>query len=293
MILSLLSFAVVSKSTQPLTLNPYQHRPSLRHFASSQRNSCCCTSLQMVSPAVIRIFCYGDSLTHGSCPPSYNSFPYGPHLERELNQSINIDDTTDEVEVVVRWRGLPGWTSASMVQYLHDPKVGLRSAIDGISSVSLVVILAGTNDIGALTCGGGTHESNHDVNAIIDPIIQLHRACLDCCNGSNNNNNKIKTIALGIPGSAWQKHNPKALQLCNEVNNGLRQFASTEERVTYVDFPIPYTGEDEWNVDGLHMSKNGYEALGIALVPYVKGIILGTSGDSGKLQQQQQQQQQD
>jgi lysophospholipase L1-like esterase len=177
-----------------------------------------------------------------------------------------------------------------MVQHLHDPKFGLRSAIDGISnpSVSLVVILAGTNDIGTLTCGGGgggTNESNH-VNAIIDPIMQLHRACLDCCNGSNvessNNNNKlIQTIALGIPGSAWQKHNPKALQLCNEVNNGLRQFASTQERVTYVDFPIPYTGEDEWNVDGLHMSNSGYEALGIALVPYVKDIILGTSGDSG------------
>jgi lysophospholipase L1-like esterase len=169
-----------------------------------------------------------------------------------------------------------------MVQYLHDPKFGLRSAIDGISnpSVSLVVILAGTNDIGALTCGGGgtTNESNHDVNAIIDPIIQLHRACLDCCNGNveSDNNKLIQTIALGIPGSAWQKHNHKALQLCNKVNNGLRQFASTEERVTYVDFPIPYTGEDEWNVDGLHMSKNGYEALGIALVPYVKGIILGT-----------------
>jgi len=226
-------------------------------------------------PDVVRIFCYGDSLTHGSSPPSFSSFPYGPHLERELNQSI--DDNT-AVEVMVRWRGLPGWTAVSMAKNLHDPTFGLQSAIDG-PPLSLVVILAGTNDIGTLTCGGGGGSCNEDnnANAIIDPIIQLHRACLDFC-ADGDRNKLIRTIALGIPGSAWQKQNPTALKLCMEVNNGLRLFASMEDRVTYVDFPLPYDGEDEWNVDGLHMSERGYEALGTALAPYVKEIILGGSG---------------
>jgi lysophospholipase L1-like esterase len=235
------------------------------------------TSLKM-TPNVVRIFCYGDSLTHGSSPPSFSSFPYGPHLERELNQSI--DDNT-AVEVMVRWRGLPGWTAVSMAQNLHDPKFGLVSAIHGISNppLSLVVILAGTNDIGTLTCGGGGGSRNegNNANAIIDPIIQLHRACLDFC-ADGDCNKLIRTIALGIPGSAWQKQNPTALKLCMEVNNGLRHFASMEDRVIYVDFPLPYDGEDEWNVDGLHMSERGYEALGTALAPYVKEIILGGSG---------------
>ena len=231
-----------------------------------------------MTPNVVRVFCYGDSLTHGSSPPSFSSFPYGPHLERELNQSF--DDNT-AVQAVVRWRGLPGWTAVSMAKNLHDPTFGLKSAIDGISNppLSLVVILAGTNDIGTLTCGGvggSSCKEDNNANAIIDPIIQLHRACLDFCDGDCSK--LIRTIALGIPGSAWQKQNPTALNLCMEVNNGLRHFASMEDRVTYVDFPLPYDGEDEWNVDGLHMSERGYEALGTALAPYVKEIILGGSG---------------
>jgi len=51
-----------------------------------------------------RILCYGDSLTAGTSPPFNELFPYGPYLETELN-------TSKEEEVVVRWRGLPGWTS--------------------------------------------------------------------------------------------------------------------------------------------------------------------------------------
>jgi hypothetical protein len=109
--MSLLSFAVSKSTHHFLTLHAISN---FRHIAS-QRNSI--TSLKMTPNNVVRIFCYGDSLTHGSSPPSFSSFPYGPHLERELNQSI--DDKT-EVEVVVR--GLPGWTSASMVQHLHDSK---------------------------------------------------------------------------------------------------------------------------------------------------------------------------
>ena len=82
MMLSLLSFAV-SKSTHHLTLHAVSN---FRHIAS-QRNSI--TSLKM-TPNVVLIFCYGDSLTHGSSsPPTFSSFPIGPHLERELNQSID------------------------------------------------------------------------------------------------------------------------------------------------------------------------------------------------------------
>ena len=84
LMLSLLSFAV-SKSTHHLTLHAVSN---FRHIAS-QRNSI--TSLKM-TPNVVRIL-HCDSLTHGSSPPpSFSSFPYGPHLEQELNQSI--DDVT-------------------------------------------------------------------------------------------------------------------------------------------------------------------------------------------------------
>ena len=107
----------------------------------------------------MRIFCYGDSLTSGSSPPSNALFPYGPHLERELNDllratarsSADAASPPDATAVAVRWRGLPGWTASAMADCLGDPTFGLRSAIGGVRDppLSLVLILAGTNDIGA------------------------------------------------------------------------------------------------------------------------------------------------
>ena len=72
-----------------------------------------------------RILCYGDSLTAGTSPPFNELFPYGPYLETELNTSKE-----EEEEVVVRWRGLPGWTSQQMVDY--NSNIGLQSSLDGI-----------------------------------------------------------------------------------------------------------------------------------------------------------------
>jgi len=89
-----------------------------------------------------RIFCFGDSLTAGTAPPLDGLYPYGKMLESELGENF-----------VVRWRGLPGWTAQTMVEYLDDGTVGLRAAVNGIDNppLSLVIILAGTNDIGFLT----------------------------------------------------------------------------------------------------------------------------------------------
>ena len=141
------------------------------------------TTLQMSSSAptakdiIKRIFCYGDSLTAGTAPPSDQLFPYGPHLEKELNYNLLEGDQA----VMVRWRGLPGWTASTLVDYVSDGSVGLQSAVMGIRdpSLSLVIILAGTNDIGALTSSMGG-SNNIDANEAIEPILSLHNACLNC-----------------------------------------------------------------------------------------------------------------
>ncbi|KAL3771365.1 hypothetical protein ACHAW5_000074 [Stephanodiscus triporus] len=70
----------------------------------------------------LRVFCYGDSLTSGTSPPSGALFPYGPHLEDELNLLLAARSTTASSSsssrsphstAMVRWRGLPGWTAAT------------------------------------------------------------------------------------------------------------------------------------------------------------------------------------
>jgi len=231
-----------------------------------------------------RIFCYGDSLTAGTSPPLDQLFPYGPHLERVLNECMS-PSLSSEGAVMVRWRGLPGWTSSAMVDYMNDSSVGLQSVLDGIRnpSLSLVIILAGTNDIGSLTSSmfdsGSSSTSNKmnddenvDVSLAVDPILSLHKACLEC--EDENGKKGIHTLAVGIPGSAWQEMNPNASQLCTDMNDALQAFATLEDRVSYVDFPFPYQrGDSKWSGDGLHLSSEGYEVLGKGLAPRVKQIL--------------------
>ena len=225
-----------------------------------------------------RVFCYGDSLTAGTSPPHDELFPYGPHLERELNRLYNNQEA-----VMVRWRGLPGWTADSMVKYVTDTSYGLTSVLDSIRnpSLSLVIILAGTNDIGLLTSSmssSTTKEDFIDVNLAVKPILQLHQTCLDCQDEHGTNLN-IHTLAVGIPTSAWQSMNSNASKLCNDMNDAIKKFASNEDRVTYFDFPFVYEQRDDsinnWSGDGLHFSMMGYETLGKALAPCVKEILDG------------------
>lgn len=224
----------------------------------------------MASPKTIRILCYGDSLTAGTSPPMDQLFPYAPHLEKKLNEMYS-----DGTSVVVRWRGLPGWTASTMMEYLDDSSVGLRSAINGIRdpSLSLVIILAGTNDIGMLTSSMSDVEVG-DVDNAIEPILSLHKACLEA--GNNESGSAPRTLAVGIPGSAWQNMNPSAQKLCNDMNEALENFASSsyEGRLSFVKFPFGYARDDpKWSSDGLHFSPQGYEFIGTELAKSVKKIL--------------------
>mmetsp|Transcript_29916 Transcript_29916/g.51081 ORF Transcript_29916/g.51081 Transcript_29916/m.51081 type:complete len:260 (+) Transcript_29916:77-856(+) len=209
-----------------------------------------------------RIFCYGDSLTAGTAPPIYDLFPYGQSLESELGN-----------DVVVRWRGLPGWTAQTMVEYLDDGNVGLRAAVNGIDNppISLVIILAGTNDIGFLTSSMTPTGGATDIDDAVKPIVNLHKACLDITKGEH----KIRTLAVGIPGSAWQQMNSSASKLAADMNSSIQQFAQSypDGVVSYTDFPFPYEKNDLWCSDGLHLSPEGYKRLGNDLAPVVKQIL--------------------
>jgi GDSL-like Lipase/Acylhydrolase family len=93
-----------------------------------------------------RILAYGDSLTAGTSGP--NLFPYAQYLQSALSMQHRGDN--DNTIVVVRHRGLPGWTTQGMLDALDDPQRGLRSAVNAVQDdppLSLVILLAGTNDL--------------------------------------------------------------------------------------------------------------------------------------------------
>lgn len=200
-----------------------------------------------------RILCYGDSLTAGTSDGFFVEYPYAPHLQAGLQHQFG------EHSVVVRHRGLPGWTAANMVEDLDGPATGLRAAIQGIQdpALSLVVILAGTNDLGY---GVGEEE-------IFDSIATLHQVAWD--------NGVPRTIAIGIPSSGYQESNTDAKALATRVNEKLQQYcADRPKQATFVSFPFGYERDGEnWARDTLHFSQRGYQVLGESLVPVVAMVL--------------------
>ena len=203
--------------------------------------------------APIRIFCFGDSLTAGTSPPGFETFPYAPFLEDALHQG-------KLPTAVVRHLGLPGWTASQLLEDANGER-GLRTMIKRIQdpSLSLVIILAGTNDL-------GHHRSPSD---IVTDLIQLHTLC--------HKEGIAHTIALAVPSSAFQTKFPEYAEKARKINRGLRKYCEEEsnEKATYVSFPFGWEPNDErWSRDGLHFSKQGYQVLAESLAPVVESILV-------------------
>jgi lysophospholipase L1-like esterase len=208
----------------------------------------------------INILCYGDSLTAGVSPPEWAENPYSSSLEETLRLHFP--------SVHVHYQGLSGWTAYQMVQQSNQPK-GLASLIQqqlppsSPSSLSIVIILAGTNDLGY----------HMDADNIFQSIFTLHRVAWQ--------NGILNTIAVGIPPSAYQLRTPSAADAAERVNQKLKAQASMQMpgAMTYIPFPFsfppeaPNSKETIWAPDGLHLSPLGYKALGKALASILQGEV--------------------
>ena len=209
------------------------------------------------------VYCYGDSLTYGMVPHSREPHPYAPYLEQELNILYNNNNS-----YTVKHFGYPGWTSNDMHNHFNDdlPNLGICTIIKSNPTLSLMIILVGTNDVGkmGISENGGT--------LIVESIEDLYKKALSCADEENNSSFRI--LALGIPGSAWQEKMPVAAEMVANINKSLRDYAS--KKIDYVEFPFVYETPNDtniWGEDGLHLSNNGYEMLGKELAIYVKSIL--------------------
>ena len=211
------------------------------------------------------VYCYGDSLTYGMVPHSREPHPYAPYLERELNKLYNNNNSYN---IIVNHFGYPGWTSNDMHNHFNDdlPNLRICTIIKNNPTLSLMIILVGTNDVGKM----GISEKRGTL--IVESIEDLYKNALSCADEENNSSFRI--LALGIPGSAWQEKIPVAAEMVAIINKSLRDYAS--KKIDYVEFPFVYETPNNtniWGEDGLHLSKNGYEMLGKELAIDVKSIL--------------------
>ena len=259
-----------------------------------------------------KVFCFGDSLTAGTAPPSFQEYPYAKHLESKLNELVQVQLEQQQQEIgvdavpnpyMVRHYGLPGWTATQ----LSSPEGNLNSILERIKAQStksaentndttsntrtdtnadtgypsLVIILAGTNDLAYCT-------NETQCQSIFQSIQSIHHLCHD---------KNIDTIALTIPSSAWQcqgnESGNNAAMYAKLINDKLESWATERQErdlvdsnidgggntssavVHYVPFPIeaydPSIGY--WSSDGLHFSAEGYAFIGESLAPIVKNIL--------------------
>ena len=204
--------------------------------------------------APVRVFCFGDSLTAGTSPPLDELYPYAPALEKALGPSV-----------LVRHRGLPGVRADAMLQYADDEQNGLRSLLRR-SNPALVIILAGTNDLGYAS----------DSAPIVRSVCGLHELSHEL---------GVPSLAVGIPPSAYQAMQPEAAARARAVNEELRAWCDDAARgqlCSYVAHPIASwsQGDARWAPDGLHLSPEGYAMVGERLAGVVTERLGALVGDA-------------
>jgi lysophospholipase L1-like esterase len=215
------------------------------------------------SPA--RILAYGDSLTAGTFKMDAPDelYPYAPHLEAALKGAA-----------IVRHRGLPGWTAQAMLNSVDDADRGLRGILKkaGINPpVDLAIVLAGTNDIGCYT----------DADGIIAALVGLHSAAHEL---------GVRTLAVGIPPSAFLARDEPAATTAAEVNERMQAWCQRQPNALAGFEPHPVRAYEPdgglWSRDGLHLSPEGYRVTGEGLVAAVRRRLeessVGSSARGGR-----------
>ena len=207
----------------------------------------------------MRILALGDSLTAGY-HDSGNSFsPWAPLLCKLLGV-----EAVDHV-------GYSGFTTGQILQAKDLPIV--RDVVPrewpgychqlSTHKYDVVLILVGTNDF----------ADKVPADAILANIVTLHEIAHQA---------GARTIAMSAPESKAALHVPWLGALRREANEAIRTWAQAQpsSHVAFVDaaaiVPFSETAVPRlWEYDGLHMTADGYKALGHGLARMTREFICG------------------
>eukprot|EP00854_Cymbomonas_tetramitiformis_P013033 gene13033-15397_t len=123
----------------------------------------------------------------------------------------------------------------------------LKKARASNQEYDTVVILTGTNDLGRIF--GDTHfPSEASPEDIAERIRQLHSVCYE--------NGIQQTFLLTVPPSTFSKTDDSRRAALNAL---LRNFCACEAKARLIDLDLVQL---ELDSDGLHLSEQGYDAMG-------------------------------
>eukprot|EP00927_Polykrikos_kofoidii_P040225 TRINITY_DN34425_c0_g2_i1.p1 TRINITY_DN34425_c0_g2~~TRINITY_DN34425_c0_g2_i1.p1 ORF type:complete len:573 (-),score=76.28 TRINITY_DN34425_c0_g2_i1:36-1550(-) len=195
-----------------------------------------------------RILCYGDSNTAGFCAYGNHFAPYGESLYRALQES----GVPSEVSIC----GLSGLTGEEMCTELESAAVkdvcdrvgkGLVRLLDDEGHQDLVILMAGTNDL-------GKHQT---AEATLPFVRRLHEVC---------HARNIPTVAMGPPQV------PAMRGVRDQLSKLLQGYANdTPGVVAFLDAEVlvPRFKRGFWEPDELHFTPAGSRELGLKIMPEV------------------------
>lgn len=216
---------------------------------------------------VTDVLFFGDSLTFGLSPPN-GPFPYRTYVElilRPLLPAVNFHHV-----------GYSGIRAAQLLSKADD-EGGLNSLLRTFPAPQTVimVLLIGTNDLGAAFRSTGEPNINVTVASIASDVIALHDLAAE---------KGIATLGIGIPPSLFTtERSAIAESIRIGINAVLSQHctasassskSSSEPKSNCLDFlPSEKYDESEYCEDGLHFNEQGYKKLGGRVADLLKKQI--------------------
>jgi len=206
----------------------------------------------------LRILCYGDSLTAGFFASGNLFEPYG----RTLSEVLNGAGFASEVSVC----GLNGLTAGEMVAAMDENKVadvvgfcgkGLRHILDEeMDDVDLVILMAGTNDLG----------KGSSANQILEQVKALHLLCHD---------RGVRTVLVTPPPAPFADATRECERgrLVRLLSDWAQDQLGVASCVDSADI-LPVSGSALWDPDGLHFSVEGSRTLGRQLADVAMAALL-------------------
>lgn len=210
-----------------------------------------------------RVLCYGDSNTVGFCQGGQRYQPYG----QTLSEALAAAGTPCEVTVC----GLCGLTSeemdVGMQSEMLKPPIGpsgkgLIHLLDVDGPFDLVIIMAGTNDLGSFKNNNATQAH----------VARLHDAC---------HKRGVPTVNLGPPQVITVAEVRSARQHLVDL---MATWASkTPDVVLNLDSEdvLARSATCFWEPDGIHLSSQGSKELGRLLASKVSPFLGQQSPSDG------------
>ena len=206
----------------------------------------------MVNCKVIRILCFGDSITSGFSTTTMKLHPYSTRLQEYFDSNNRsaamLGASLPRPIFEVHNAGMPGERAKDQM----FPRLNqiLQRAI---VKYSWVVILAGTNDMRK----SRTNSSFSDSRAIFSALVKLHNV---------SHTFGAKTVAVSIPDRECEGSGtcPNLKETHKQINALLRDFTfRNKEKVILADLASEiFLPRDKrlWS-DSLHFTKEGYTKM--------------------------------